>query len=150
MLLVKLNVLKSLSKYAAGLCLAASFQVCAQVDKVEIGKHANPNIDASAMLISLLMVLGVIIVSALLLKKFNLTHKSLSGMKVIASLNLGPKERLVVVEIQNQQLLLGVSGQQITLLKTLETPLTEDVSVSAANHPIVKFLTGANNSNDKN
>ncbi|WP_448563753.1 flagellar biosynthetic protein FliO [Thalassotalea ganghwensis] len=150
MLLVKLNVLKSLSKFAAGLCLAACFNVSAQVEKVEVGKHANPNIDASAMLISLLMVLGVIIVSALLLKKFNLTSKSLSGMKVIASLNLGPKERLVVVEVQKQQLLLGVSGQQITLLKTLDVPMTADTNGTSVNNPLAKFLTGVNNKNDKN
>lgn len=44
-------------------------------------------------------------------------HKfSRSQIKVIESQHLGPKERLVLVEIENKRLLLGATSQQITVL----------------------------------
>jgi len=96
------------------------------VDKVEVGKHANVNIDSFSMVLSLLMVLLLIFAAAWVLKKFNVVNKSVSGMQVISSLPLGTKERLVVVQVADEQLLLGVSGQQVSLIKTLEQPLTPD------------------------
>ena len=44
-------------------------------------------------------------------------------MKVVSSLPLGAKERLVVVQVGKEQLLLGVSQQQVALIKTLDEPL---------------------------
>jgi len=89
----------------------------------EVGKHVMANMNASSMILSLLMVLGLIIISALVLKRFNLTQQSSSQLKVIASLSLGTKEKVVVVQIGDQQLALGVCSQQISLLKQLETPI---------------------------
>ncbi|WP_241242263.1 flagellar biosynthetic protein FliO [Thalassotalea sp. G2M2-11] len=115
--------------------LIFSWGCLAQEEAVEVGKHANVNLDAASMIMSLLMVLILIIVSAWLLKKFNLTNNSVAGMKVIANLPLGTKEKLVVVQVGEQQMLLGVSQQQVTLIKTLEQPLevnspmTKDVNL---------------------
>jgi flagellar protein FliO/FliZ len=44
-------------------------------------------------------------------------------LKVVTSLNLGSKERLVVVQVGKKQLLLGVTGQQINILDTLAEPI---------------------------
>ena len=98
----------------------------------QVGKHVMANMDASSMILSLLMVLGVIIISALVLKRFNLTQQSSSQLKVVASLSLGAKERVIVVQIGEQQLVLGVCPQQISLLKDLETPLDIQSSKSLA------------------
>lgn len=95
----------------------------AQQKSVEVGKHANVNIDSLSMVMSLLMVLLLIFAAAWLLKKFNVVNKTVSGMQVISSLSLGAKERLVVVQVADEQLLLGVTGQQISLIKKLEEPL---------------------------
>jgi len=100
------------------------FFTFAQEQVVQVGKHANPNVDAFSMIMSLLMVLLLIFVAAWVLKKFNLVNKPVSGMKVVASLSLGTKERLMVVQVADKQLLLGVSTGQITLLKTLDEPLS--------------------------
>ena len=89
----------------------------------EVGKHVLANMNASSMILSLLMVLGLIIISALVLKRFNLTQQNSSQLKVIASLSLGTKERVIVVQIGEEQLVLGVCPQQISLLKNLETPI---------------------------
>lgn len=95
----------------------------AQVTTPQVGKHVAANLDVLSVLISLLAVLALIVACAFLLKRFQPMQKNLAGMKIISSLHLGSKERLVVVEIDNKQLLLGVTAQQITHLKTLETPL---------------------------
>lgn len=89
----------------------------------QVGKHVMANMNASSMILSLLMVLGLIIICALVLKRFNLTQQNSAQLKVIASLSLGAKERIVVVQIGEEQLVLGVSPQQISLLKNLETPI---------------------------
>jgi flagellar biogenesis protein FliO len=50
------------------LCMV-SLPSYAQQAAVEVGKHANPNIDALSMLLSLAMVLVLIFAAAWLLKK---------------------------------------------------------------------------------
>jgi len=50
------------------------------------------------------------------------------GLRVIAGVSLGSKERAVVVEINGKQLLLGVTAGAVSLLHTLETPLAEKTS----------------------
>jgi flagellar protein FliO/FliZ len=107
----------------ASLFTLITFTSTALEETVEVGKYAHANVDAVSMIMSLLMVLALILASAWLLRKFNLTNKSVSGMRVIASLPLGHKEKLVVVELGKEQLLLGVSSGQINLIKTLEQPL---------------------------
>lgn len=89
----------------------------------QVGKHVMANMDAGSMIVSLLLVLALIIVSAFVLKRFNLTQQSANQLRVIANLSLGAKERIVVVQVGDQQLVLGVCSQQISLLKHLETPL---------------------------
>lgn len=159
MLLVKLNVLKSLNKTLKYIFIylmlnVASMSALAQEEAVQVGKHANTNLDAGSMIVSLLMVLALIIISAFILKKFKLSTETVSGMKVITSLSLGPKERLVVVEIQQQQVLLGVTAQQITLLKTLDEPMIVEKSASTSmknsmNSTLLKYLTKQSENNDK-
>jgi len=89
----------------------------------QVGKHVMANMDASSMILSLLMVLALIFISAIVLKRFNLTQQSSNQLKVIASLSLGAKEKVVVVQIGEQQLVLGVCPQQISLLKNLDKPI---------------------------
>jgi flagellar protein FliO/FliZ len=90
---------------------------------VEVGKHVTANMDAMSMILSLLMVLAVIIISAMILKRFQGVRHSINGLKIVTSLHLGAKEKLVVVQAGEKQLLLGVTAQQITLLETLDEPL---------------------------
>jgi len=108
----------------------------------EVGKHVMANMNAGSMILSLLMVLGLIIVCAFVLKRFNLTQQSVSQLKVITSLRLGTKERVIVVQVGEKQLLLGVTGQQITLLETLAEPLTDkNSSPVALQKNILSFLS---------
>ncbi len=97
----------------------------------EVGKHVMANIDAGSMIVSLLMVLVLIIICAFVLKRFNLTQQNVSQLRVVSSLSLGAKERVIVVQMGEQQLLLGVTGQQITLLEKLAEPLVESTMITA-------------------
>jgi flagellar protein FliO/FliZ len=77
------------------------------------------------MLAGLLGVLAVIAVLAFIFRKvsgFNLVSRNIS---VIESQNIGSKEKLVVVEIQGEQYLLGVTSHQINPICELREPITK-------------------------
>ena len=103
--------------------VAADDLLPSEVQPVEVGKHVTASMDAMSMIMSLLMVLAVIIISAMILKRFQGVRHSVNGLKIVTSLHLGAKEKLVVVQAGDKQLLLGVTTQQITLLETLDEPL---------------------------
>jgi flagellar protein FliO/FliZ len=90
---------------------------------VEVGKHVAANMNSMSMIMSLLMVLAVIVISAMILKRFQGVRQTHHGLKIVTSLHLGAKEKLVVVQAGDKQLLLGVTTQQVTLLETLDEPL---------------------------
>lgn len=101
--------------------LTVSFSSFAE--QAQVGKNVAGNMDAFSMLLSLFMVLGLIIVCALVLKKFQTNQQHISGMKVVSTLHLSTKEKLVVVEVAGKQMLLGVTANQISKLETLDEPL---------------------------
>lgn len=77
-------------------------------------------------LLSSLLVIGLIVLLGVLLKKTRLSQALNGGqMKVVATLPLGVKEKLMVVRVGEQQFLLGVTPQQVSFLSQLETPLDE-------------------------
>ncbi|MFM5360692.1 flagellar biosynthetic protein FliO [Aeromonas veronii] len=81
----------------------------------------------SSWLLSSLMVIGLILVLGFLLKKSKLATTMGGGqMRVIASLPVGYKEKLLVVKVGEQQLLVGVTPQQVNFLYRLEEPLDEN------------------------
>ncbi|WP_085298107.1 flagellar biosynthetic protein FliO [Cognaticolwellia mytili] len=104
-------------------CLANAVDAADSVEPVEVGKYVGANMDAMSMILSLLMVLVVIVVSAIILKRFQGVQHNHNGLKIVTSLHLGTKEKLVVVQSGDKQLLLGVTTQQITLLETLDEPI---------------------------
>ncbi|SFC23437.1 flagellar biosynthetic protein FliO [Pseudoalteromonas denitrificans] len=72
---------------------------------------------------SLAIVIFAIVILAMLVKRFNPHLTDLDEFKVIRSIPLGSKERLIVVEIDEKQHLLGVTPQTINYLYQLEKPL---------------------------
>lgn len=108
----------------------------------EVGKHVMANMDAGSMILSLLMVLGLIILCALVLKRFNLTQQGVSQLKVVTSLSLGAKERVVVVQVGEQQLLLGVTAQQVTLIERISEPLpTQNANAVELPKNLLSFIS---------
>ncbi|WP_199611224.1 flagellar biosynthetic protein FliO [Flocculibacter collagenilyticus] len=83
--------------------------------------------DYLSAVLSLLLVLCVVVLLASIVKRFNLGMPAGQHMKVVTSLQLGPKERILVVEIQGKQHVLGATGQQINYLLSLDENITANV-----------------------
>jgi flagellar protein FliO/FliZ len=91
-----------------------------------VGQHASTAPGMFGAVLALLMVLALIIGLGWLLKRLpGGGFRPAEGMKVVASLNVGAKERVVVVDINGQQLLLGVTAGGISTLHQLPEPLPQ-------------------------
>jgi len=88
---------------------------------------ASPNVDITGMLLAMLVIICLIFVFAWLLKRISGSvgfNNKLIKVQSVSS--LGVKEKLVVVEVNGQYLLLGVTPHQISLLKELDEAPTID------------------------
>ncbi|MGB5855771.1 MAG: flagellar biosynthetic protein FliO [Oceanisphaera sp.] len=88
----------------------------------------GPEVRWDSWALSSLLVIGIILVLGWLLRR--LRGASLLGgsrqLKVVSSLALGQRERLVVVQVGEEQYLLGVTAQQISGLGKLDIPLAPE------------------------
>lgn len=90
----------------------------------------------------LLLVVAVIFILAWLVKRLNLTqHSQNSALKVVAGLSLGTRDRIVVLQVGGEQVLLGLTPGRIEKLHTLAEPL----SVDDYANPITPFAIKLNN-----
>ncbi|WFF42833.1 flagellar biosynthetic protein FliO [Salinicola endophyticus] len=73
--------------------------------------------------VSLLVVIAIILLCTWLLKRLG-TQRRGGGkhLRVVASTSVGQRERVVIVEVENRWLVLGVGGGQVTKLDTLDSP----------------------------
>ncbi len=110
---------------------------------------ASPTVDLLSMVMSLLLVLVVIIGLAFFVKKLNPNLANSDEFKVVRSLPLGSRERLMVIEIDNAQHLIGVTPHSINYLHKLETPLKEKELPELAKR-FGKLLNPQSPSNKKN
>lgn len=95
------------------------------------------------IVVALAATLAVVFVCAFLLKRFGApVGTSSGGMAVIASLSLSAKERLIVVDISGEQVLLGVSPGQIRMLTSLATPITSQEVEAPGFASVLKGLRG--------
>ena len=73
---------------------------------------------------SFVLVICVLLAVLLLLKRFNGAGSPRSGqMRVIASLGLGQRERAVLIEVGNEQFLVGVAPGSVNILHALSDPV---------------------------
>ncbi len=72
----------------------------------------------------LLLVVAVIFVLAWLVKKFNLNQQSQNGLiRIIAGLTIGTRDRIVLLQVGEEQILLGLTPGRIEKLHTLAEPV---------------------------
>lgn len=75
------------------------------------------------VLFALVFVLGLIVAAAWMMRRFSLVPGGSGGaLRVVSGVMVGPRERVVIVEIQERWLVLGVTGEQVNLLHTLDKP----------------------------
>ncbi|KDM93061.1 flagellar biosynthetic protein FliO [Photobacterium galatheae] len=86
---------------------------------------AAPEIDMGATFGSLLLVLVLIVFLAWLLRRMKLPGVTGgdNGLQVIRQVVVGQRERIVLVQVGEEQLLIGVTPQNISMLTKLDKPL---------------------------
>lgn len=87
------------------------------------------------IIFSLLLVLAAIVLVAWLLKRMNVAQQGAGNLlKVVGGVAIGQRERVVLLEVKDTWLVIGVGPGQIRTLHTLQKPLDtrqdEEVSTS--------------------
>ncbi|WP_180961926.1 flagellar biosynthetic protein FliO [Salinivibrio kushneri] len=93
---------------------------------------AAPEVSIVTMLLSLGLVLGLIFALAWLLRRLKvpgLAQQS-DGITIVSQLAVGQKERILVVDIHGEQLVVGVTANSVNVLKTLDNPIPTATSAS--------------------
>ena len=121
--------------------LILSMSVRSQADSApELGSGTQ----LLSVLLSLALILLLIFALGWFLRRFSQGGGfGQKGMKVVASLPLGARERLVLVELDGQQILLGVTPQQVRTLHFFETPIldsSERAEPSDFRHKLQAFM----------
>lgn len=91
---------------------------------------------------ALALVIVIILVCTALLRRWG-GHSQVAGrhLQVVASTALGGRERLVIVEIDDTWLVLGVGGGQVTKLHELPAPAPGDATPEATATRDTRFAT---------
>jgi flagellar protein FliO/FliZ len=89
-----------------------------------LASSGNLGAQLGQMLLGLLLVIGLIFVLAWLLRRVQqIGPRGNQVIKLLASQALGPRERLVLVQVGSEQVLLGLSAGRITPLHILKEPV---------------------------
>lgn len=103
-------------------------------------QRASSGLSLSKMAISLAIVVLIVLVLGWLFKKLTLRLPGGKHIKIISTTSLGPKEKLLVIEMQGKQRVLGVTANSINLLFELENPLPEEKLASDFHTQLQSFL----------
>ncbi|MEZ9141838.1 flagellar biosynthetic protein FliO [Shewanella sp. 10N.286.52.E4] len=86
----------------------------------------------SSMMGGLILVIAIIFVLAYIVKKLNLVQSNQGVIKTVAMTALGQKEKIVLIELEGQQYLLGVTAQQVNLIEKLDTAVNVETTSFAS------------------
>lgn len=122
------------------LLLAASFDAAANetapaasASLAGIATGTPPDLGGSAvqMVVGLLVVLGLLLGAMWLIKRIGQPQGAAAGLlRVVAGVTVGPRERVVILELGNSWLVLGVAPGQVSTLA--EIPRQELPAANAA------------------
>jgi flagellar protein FliO/FliZ len=93
---------------------------------------------------SLVVVILLLVAVLVLLKRFNGVSSSMSGdMRVISSIGVGQRERAVLLQVGEQQVLVGVGPGNVRTLHVFDEPALEPAAQKAPSFADVwKVATG--------
>lgn len=84
-------------------------------------------------LFGLLIVLGLLYAFLMLLRRFTGPNQGMQGVvRIVGGVMLSPRERLVMVEVRDTWLLLGVASGQVNLIHSMPKPAAEELPPPAA------------------
>ena len=79
----------------------------------------------SSMGLTLIVIIGFILLLGWLAKRMGWKKTTEQWIDVKATYNINPKERIMVIHVDNQLLVVGVTPQQMTLLHTINEERTK-------------------------
>lgn len=79
----------------------------------------------ASIFLSLLVVVAIIFALAYVMRRFTVAQSGGGQMSVVASMVAGTKEKILVIEVGNEQHLIGVTSHSITHLSKLSEPLAK-------------------------
>lgn len=104
--------------------LIATGQAASKAAAPVVGQHAPSTPGLFGAVLALLLVLALVVGLGWLLKRMpGSSFRQAEGLKLVASIAVGAKERVVVLEVNGEQILLGVTAGGISKLDTLDEPL---------------------------
>ncbi|MHC8386167.1 flagellar biosynthetic protein FliO [Pseudomonas sp. LB3P14] len=123
--------MKKVLGFLPGLALALPFSVLAAEPVATAATAAAPAVSSGVagqltqLVFGLLLVLGLIFFLAWLLRRVQQAGPAGKGqvIELIGSRALGPRDRLMLVQVGNEQILLGLSPGTITALHVLKEPV---------------------------
>ncbi|MCC4115916.1 flagellar biosynthetic protein FliO [Aromatoleum toluclasticum] len=83
------------------------------------------------MLLGLAVVLGLLLGCLWLIKKLSAPHGAAAGLRVLGAVPVGPRERVVLVEVGGQVLVLGVTPTNVRTLHTLPADALQNATPNA-------------------
>lgn len=108
-------------------CLLFPFRLSAAEEKAAaVPKLMDENVTGNLLqtTLGLLAVLVIIGAAAWMIKRLGFVQAGAHGrMKVVGGVSLGTRERVVLLQVGKEQLLVGVAPGQIRTLHVLEEPL---------------------------
>lgn len=117
------------------LCLLSSI-ACAAEESRPAYVPPPPAVSSGSIMqivFSLLLVLAAIVLVGWLLKRVNTAQQgSANLLKILGGVSIGQRERIVLVEVKDTWLLVGVGPGQIRTLHTLEKPETNAQDAAAS------------------
>lgn len=92
-------------------------------------------------LLGLAVVLGLMFVFFWILRRFGPVNAGAQGVvKIVGGVMLGPRERLVVVEVEDTWVLVGVAAGHVSTLHTLAKPARTSAEAVPARPPFADKL----------
>jgi flagellar protein FliO/FliZ len=143
---------------AASLLCSVAAQAASEASRAT-AKFADPGVVVAApisaassmgrMTLALLIVLAVLFAAAWAMRQFKLFNRGGRGiLQVEQGINLGPKERAVLITVQGRRLLLGVAPGCVNLLLELPEYSPPVVAATDARQPASKAESIAPNFKD--
>ena len=114
----------------------AVIQEQAQQTVDKLVRPATTNVDLVQILTALAGVIALIVAAAWLMRRMgNVTGQRNEQLRVVAALSMGARERVVLMQVGEQQLLLGVAPGRIQTLHVLDQPL----DMASSSRPVTAF-----------
>jgi len=122
-------------------------------EKAKIAATVQPSDYFLQILLSLILILLIIFFAAWFLKRYAHVNGAVNGqLKVLGGIALGQREKVVLLQIGEEQIVVGVTSSQITHLYTLTEPIKieeEDVISNRFSAKLQEALQASKSMRDK-